>query len=251
MNLNIGAGWRPPTVNELYSYGVHHGTAQFEIGDRDLIPEQSYSIDATVKHRSDISSVEVSGFINRMDDFIFAFPSLQPTLTLRGIFPTLIYRQSDVVLHGIDVSLEYQILEDVRIGTSGSIVRGEDTDRNEPLYQMPADRFKGWAHFHLPLHFGLEEAYVEISGTTVAKQTRVPPNADYLPPPSGFSLFDIEYGGEFIMGPHMVRFNISVQNIFNRAYRDYLSRFRYFIDNPGRDIVFRIHIPFGKSSVHQ
>jgi iron complex outermembrane receptor protein len=104
---------------------------------------------------------------------------------------------------------------------------------------------------HLPLHFGLEEAYVELTGTAVDRQSRTPANTDYLPPPPGYLLFDIEYGGEFIMGPHMVSFNITVQNIFNAAYRDYLSRFRYFIDNPGRDIIMRVQIPFGKSSVHQ
>jgi iron complex outermembrane receptor protein len=251
MNINIGAGWRPPTVNELYSYGVHHGTAQFEIGDRNLIPEKSYSIDATLKQRGEWSTVEISGYVNRMDDFIFAFPSLQPTLTLRGIFPTMIYRQSNVMLYGLDASAEYQTTEDVRLGTSLSIVRGDDIERNEPVIQMPADRMKGWIHVHLPLHFGLEEAYVELTGTAVDRQSRVPANADYLPPPPGYVLFDVEYGGEFIMGPHMVRFNVSVQNIFNTAYRDYLSRFRYFIDNPGRDIIFRIQIPFGKSSISQ
>lgn len=251
LNLNVGAGWRPPTVNELYSYGVHHGTAQFEIGDKNMISEKSYSIDATLKHRGESSSVEISGYVNRMDDFIFAFPSLQPTLTLRGIFPTMIYRQSNVVLHGIDASAEYQAAEDLRIGASLSAVRGRDEEKNEPLFQMPADRLKGWAHVHLPLHFGLEEAYVELTGTAVDRQSRTPANTDYLPPPPGYLLFDIEYGGEFIMGPHMVSFNITVQNIFNAAYRDYLSRFRYFIDNPGRDIIMRVQIPFGKSSVHQ
>ena len=249
ININVGAGWRPPTVNELYSFGVHHGTAQFEIGDRNLIPEKSYRLDATLKQRGELSSVEISGYVNRMDDFIFAFPSLQPTLTLRGIFPTMIYRQSNVVLYGIDASAEYQITEDIRLGSSLSIVRGDDRERNEPVIQMPADRLKGWLHLHLPLHFGMEEEYVELTGTAVDRQSRVPANTDYLPPPPGYMLVDVEYGGEFIMGPHMVRFNISVQNILNTAYRDYLSRFRYFIDNPGRDIIFRIQIPFGKSSI--
>ncbi len=249
ININAGTGWRPPSVNELYSYGVHHGTAQFEIGDRNLMPERSYSIDATLKNRSEASTAEISLFVNRMNNFIFAFPSLQPTLTLRGIFPTMIYKQSNVLLYGIDASYDHQIIDDVRIGSSLSIVYGNDLQSNEPLYQMPADRIRLWIHYHLPLHFGLQEAYLELSGTGVAKQMRIPPNADYAPPPSGYSLVDLDYGGEFIMGPHLVRFNISVQNIFNSTYRDYLSRFRYFIDNPGRDIVVRVHIPFGKSSI--
>lgn len=248
LNLNLGTGWRPPSVNELYSYGVHHGTAQFEIGDPGLTPERSVSADVTFKHRSESSLAEISLYVNRMDDFIFAFPSLQPTLTLRGIFPTMIYRQSDVLMTGADLSYETDLTDDLRGGASLSVVRGDDMAADQPLFQMPSDRVRLWLHYHLPRHLGLEEAYVEVTGTGVARQTRVPPNADYTPAPPGYALYDIEYGGEFVMGPHMVRFNISVQNMFNTAYRDYLSRFRYFIDNPGRDIVVRIHIPFGRTT---
>ena len=248
-NFNIGSGWRPPSVNELYSYGVHHGTAQFEIGDRDLTPERSYSIDVTLKNRSDVSNAEIGLYVNSMKGFIFAFPSLQPTLTLRGIFPTMIYQQSDVLIRGIDASYDHLFSDDVRVGTSVSMVIGDDVRANQPLFQMPADRARLWIHYHLPLHLGLQEAYVELTGTGVAKQSRIPSNSDYAPAPSGYFLTDLDYGGEFIMGPHLVRFSVSIQNIFNHAYRDYLSRFRYFIDNPGRDIVVRVNIPFGKSSV--
>jgi len=245
LNMNAGTGWRPPTVNELYSFGVHHGTAQFEIGDKTLVPERSYSLDLTLKHRAELSSAEIGLFVNRMDDFIFAFPSPQPTLTLRGIFPTMIYRQTDVLMRGVDASADLQIVEDIRAGASVSMVIADDIVRNEPLYQMPSDRVRFWLHYHLPRHLGAEESYLELTGTAVARQTRIPPNADYTSPPAGYALFDLEYGIEFIMGPHMVRCNVTVQNIFNTAYRDYLSRFRYFIDNPGRDIVLRVHLPFG------
>jgi iron complex outermembrane receptor protein len=119
-NFNFGSGWRPPSVNELYSYGVHHGTAQFEIGDRDLTPERSYSIDMTLKNRSEVSNAEIGLYVNSMKGFIFAFPSLQPTLTLRGIFPTMIYQQSDVLIRGIDASYDHLFSDDVRVGTSVS-----------------------------------------------------------------------------------------------------------------------------------
>ncbi|NUN68620.1 MAG: TonB-dependent receptor [Bacteroidetes bacterium] len=245
VNVNAGTGWRPPTVNELYSFGVHHGTAQFEIGDKTLVPERSFSLDLTLKHRAERSSAEIGLFLNRMEDFIFAFPSPQPTLTLRGIFPTMLYRQTDVLMRGVDASADLEVADDVRLGASLSMVIADDVVRNEPLYQMPSDRARLWMHYHLPRHLGAEESYLELTATAVTRQTRVPVNADYLPPPAGYMLFDLEYGIEFIMGPHLVRCNVSVQNIFNTAYRDYLSRFRYFIDNPGRDIVLRVHLPFG------
>ncbi|MBU3677927.1 MAG: TonB-dependent receptor, partial [Chitinophagaceae bacterium] len=36
-----GSTWRAPHVNELYSYGIHHSAASFEIGDASLKPERN------------------------------------------------------------------------------------------------------------------------------------------------------------------------------------------------------------------
>ena len=36
---------------------------------------------------------------------------------------------------------------------------------------------------------------------------------------------------------------------FNVTYRDILSRFRYFIDEPGLGVTFRVTVPFGSVDV--
>jgi iron complex outermembrane receptor protein len=48
---------------------------------------------------------------------------------------------------------------------------------------------------------------------------------------------------------HGVRYepSLAVRNLFDRVYRDYLSRYRLFVDEPGRDVVFRLTVPFGAS----
>ena len=43
--INFGTAWRAPQINELFSNDIHHGTAQFEIGDISLKKEQSFSMD--------------------------------------------------------------------------------------------------------------------------------------------------------------------------------------------------------------
>jgi Outer membrane receptor proteins, mostly Fe transport len=48
IHLNAGSAWRAPFVNELYSYGVHHSAATFEIGDRHLLPEKNYNTSLTL-----------------------------------------------------------------------------------------------------------------------------------------------------------------------------------------------------------
>jgi iron complex outermembrane receptor protein len=38
---------------------------------------------------------------------------------------------------------------------------------------------------------------------------------------------------------------VGVKNLFNTAYRDYLNSLRYFTDEMGRNISFRVTIPMG------
>ena len=38
--------------------------------------------------------------------------------------------------------------------------------------------------------------------------------------------------------------SLSVTNLLNTSYREYLNRFRYYADEMGRNITLRIKIPF-------
>ena len=247
IGANAGSAWRPPGVSELYSNGVHHGTAQYEIGNPALTRERSISLDATAKHYGEHSRLEVSIYQSWFAGFISLLPEAQPTLTLRGLFPTFRYVQADAVLRGIEGMLEQEFLHVFSAGISFSIVRGKRSRDNDPLYQMPADRGRVWIHVHLPDAGFVEDPDVQVGVQAVAEQTRVPSTSDYLAAPAGYLLVDAECGGAITVAGARVRINASVRNVFNVSYRDYLSRFRYFVDNPGRDIVLRLQIPFGST----
>lgn len=242
---NAGTAWRPPGVNELYNFGVHHGTAQFEIGDPTLSAERSYNLDMTLRHVSERSLIEFSLYNNWMQGYIHLFPDPEPTVTIRGTFPTYRYTQTNAVLRGIDGLFEYQLLDFFRIGVQGAVLLGDDLSANEPLIFMPADRLTLRGSFSLPDVGRLQEGEIDLDGSFVRRQTRFPKGADYVDPPPGYSLFGITYHTEVAMGTMPVQFSLSVQNLFNTTYRDYLSRFRYFIDDPGRNIVLRLHFPLG------
>ncbi|MCI0698361.1 TonB-dependent receptor [candidate division KSB1 bacterium] len=246
IGTNWGSAWRPPSLNELYSNGVHHGAAQFEIGDLNLKSERSFNVDVTLRHLGARGRAEISVYNNRLRHFIFPFPDPQPTLTVRGAFPTFRYQQAEARLRGIDGLLEYQLSNFFQIGISAALVRGDNLDAGEPLFLMPADRLRVLAHFHLPDFGRLANTFVELNSTLVKRQNRFPKNADYADPPAGYTLFDLNAGTQLQLDGHPLQFNVSVQNLANKSYRDYLSRFRYFIDDPGRNIIARVQIPFGQ-----
>ena len=91
----------------------------------------------------------------------------------------------------------------------------------------------------------MQNTHVDIEGVFVQKQTRVPENADYAPPPDGYAVFNASFSTTFAVRTE-VRLSLELHNAFNTAYRDYLSRFRYFTDDPGRSLILRLQVPLGR-----
>jgi iron complex outermembrane receptor protein len=253
---NVGTGWRPPGVNELYSNGVHHGTAQVEIGDPGLGPERSLDASLTLRRGSERVQAEVSAFANRIDGFLFLRPTERPTVTIRGVYPTFFYDQTDARLAGVDGSAVAWVAPWLRLGASLSLVRGVDLDAPtgalRPLVNMPSDRARltarlGQDRLRLP-GLTLGDPHLDLEVQLVREQTRVPDAFDYAPPPPGYQLVHLHLRFD-VPGPsadHPAHISLSAENLFDARYRDYLSRFRYFVDDPGRTFVLRLTVPFGQ-----
>ncbi|HTJ51012.1 MAG TPA: hypothetical protein VL443_16235, partial [Cyclobacteriaceae bacterium] len=47
------------------------------------------------------------------------------------------------------------------------------------------------------------------------------------------------------LGKQLMNINFSASNLLNTTYRDYMDRFRYFSDEPGRNFTLRVRVPFG------
>lgn len=242
---NVGTAWRPPGVNELYNFGVHHGTAQFEIGDPDLTGERSVNLDMTLRHASTRASAEVSVYANRIQDYIYLFPTLDETITIRGAFPTFEYQQDDAILRGIDGQVRYALTDWGTVQAVGSVVRGTNRTTDEPLIAMPSDRLTLSGILALPRWGVLGPSDLEVGGTFIREQTRVPENAEYAPPPDGYALLGVGVRTEVQWGSVPLSLSLEVDNLLDTSYRDYLSRFRYFIDDPGRNVVLRLRAPLG------
>ena len=244
VSSNFGTAWRPPGVNEQFSNGVHHGTAQFELGDPNLESEKSYSADLTLRKATSKIYAQLSGYINYIDNYIFLRPEPEPVLTIRGSFPSFSYQSNNSLLRGFDGTIEYQLLRSLSLGVSASLLWGDNLDLDEPLIFMPSNRYKFTARYNLGSIGWMEDSYFEAGATYVAEQTRFPENLDFAPPPDGYALVDLEFGTRFNIGSQKLVVNLALKNAFDTVYRDYLSRFRYFIDAPGRNLITKVQIPF-------
>lgn len=246
IGLNIATAWRPPQVNELYSNDVHHGTATYEVGDSTLHAERSTGLDATIGFTVPGIKIEASVYTNVFNGYILSLPDPDnPTITVRGTFPTFRFTQIPATISGADLSATIAVMQRLNVYANGSLVRGTDTQNDQPLFLMPSDRLRVGAHVHGDDVWFLHDAYVDASVLGVRAQTLFVPGQDYALPPPGYVLTDISIGGMIDMTTTMqARLTISCTNIFNVAYRDYLSRYRYFSDDPGRNVIIRFTTTF-------
>ncbi len=240
----VGRAWRPPNVNERFSQGVHHGTAQYEIGDPSLGPESSFNVDGTLRHLSARTRLELSAYRNQIDGFIFLEPR-DPVVTVRGAYPAYDYAHANALLKGLEITGELTPAAWLSFYGNANIVRGSDRATGAALYDMPADRITASVRFTGGSGEHLLGPWLEIGTTQVLRQTRVPPVTIYKLPTAGYGLYNLELGAAALhVGELHVEPSLALRNVFDTRYRDYLSRYRLFVDEPGRDVVLRFTVPF-------
>jgi iron complex outermembrane recepter protein len=252
LNATFSHSMRAPHVNELLGNGLHHGTATYEEGDLNLSAERALNVGATFayhNHEHTISA-EIHFYSNNIDDFIYRQPVPgEPVLTIAGAFPRIEYRQADAVLNGMDASVVIKPAKQIEWSSRLAILRAKNKDLDDWLILMPADRvgselayLPGDGKFFTKNSLSFEAAHV-------FEQTRVPDEKngkfDYKAPPGAYTLLNFQAASTLLIKKFPLTLAVGVRNIFNTAYRDYLNSLRYFTDEMGRNISFRVTIPIG------
>jgi iron complex outermembrane receptor protein len=241
--INGAFAWRAPQVNELYVNGLHHGTSSFEIGNPNLKSEKAFNFSTQLKYQSDSSwQFDFSVYNNFITDFINLTPSVPATLTLRGAYPTFRYVQSNAVLRGIDFSVHKTLNRSFVAGAKTALLWAKNSDTKEWIIQMPSNRIEGDITYSFA-NKRLQNAAIELRYMHVMQQTRIPESIlDYIPPPNAYSLLNLDFSSDVSIGKQEISVGLTVVNLLNQTYRDYMNRFRYFNDEPGRSINLRIKL---------
>lgn len=247
---SAGRAWRAPNVSERFSAGVHHGTAQYQLGDSSIGAERSLQLDLTLRHVGRAWRVEVSGYQNRIDGYIYLRP-FGDIATVRGAYPGYRFAQVDARLRGLEASTLVTPSRWWSLYLSGTLVRGIDRTTHEALFDIPADRLIGNVRFYPGTSGRWRDPYLELGTTLVRTQDHTPRNTVYRLPTDGYALFHLEVGaaGLRVLG-RQLQWSLAVRNLLDTRYRDYLTRYRLFVNDPGRDFVARLSMPFGDTRSH-
>ncbi len=249
LHINGATAYRPPHVSELYSNGLHHGAGIFEIGDPGLASERSLKFVAGVEGFTlgDRLGLNVTVYRDRIADHIYLRPSGY-ILTIRGAFPVFEHTATDAVLSGLDAMADLALSKDWRFRSRYSMVRGRDLRANGPLYLMPPDRIENSIVFERAAAGGWKDIEAELISAFVFEQTRIQEGIDLAPPPPAYHLLNGSISASRAIGSNELRLGITVNNLLNTTYRDFLDRSRYFADAPGMDVGIWARLKFGRSN---
>lgn len=243
LQTTLGTAFRPPNVNELYSNGVHHGAAAYEIGNKDLKSEHSTNLSLTLNYvfKKCFGYVHAYGYY--FSNYIYLKPVFPPTLTIRGAFPTFEYTQVNATYGGFDVAFNDSITKHIIFSTRLSLVSAYDRSQNDWLIYIPPTKWQNGIKYVFASKGKIIKPFISLDGVWVAHKSNTPANADYKAPPPAYFLLQAEIGTYLTVAKQDVLITLTGQNLLNTRYRDYLDRFRYYADAAGRNIILRLQIP--------
>lgn len=241
---NLSTAWRVPAVNELYSNGLHHGSASIEKGDEKIEQERCYSFISTGSFKNKRIEADITVYSNYFKGFIYLSPGTVPELTIKGAFPVFYYKQTDALISGIDYKINVEFVKNTFVQVKGMFLRGQDLTNNDWLVWMPSDRVEASLTYKLKDTKRFKKTYASASFEYITKQWRIPQNSDYAAPPNSYYLVGFDVATKIKVKNQEIGIGISGSNVTNKIYRDYLDRFRYYTNAVGTNIQFRLNVPF-------
>lgn len=243
---NIGMAWRAPSANELYSEGVHHGSATYEVGDKDLQSERGLKWINSFLVRQENLQATLDLYGQYIADYIYANPDAGTVRqTIRGTFPVFQYEQHNALFYGADLNLSYELCNNWQYGINVSLVRAKNMSLETYLPYIPADRIAQHVRYHFNDWKKFNNSYVQINHQLVASQDRYQANSDFVSPPPGYQLFGLTASTKLATNhDNQIGFMVQADNLLNTLYKDYMDRFRYYTHQMGRNISVKINYSF-------
>lgn len=236
---NFAAAYRTPNLAELTSNGQHE--LRYEIGDPDLVPENSYEADLSMHYHKDNFTFDIAGFYNIVDNYIFISPTDDTTTSGIDIFK---YKQSNSTLFGGEAGLHIhpKSLKWLHFESTFSSVIGKQ-ENGDFLPFVPAHKLRFELRGEKEKLMFLRKAFISVNTCTAFNQNNAAPDETAT---TCYTLVDISLGGNIKMKNQFISLSISANNIFDTKYIDHLSTLKEVnLYNPGRNISLNLKIPFG------
>ncbi|HYV95828.1 MAG TPA: TonB-dependent receptor [Gemmatimonadaceae bacterium] len=248
LTVNVGRAWRAPNLFELYANGPLLAEGRWVFGKSTLEPEFGTNIDGGFKWSSSKARLELSAYRNRVTDYVFLNPTNekmpQPGSTTDSL-RVFRYDATTAVLNGAEVGAELDAMPFLSLRARYDFVRGKDDDTGDNLPLMPPSRMDVEAELHSTHFRSWGHSFVSVGVEHEAAPSHLSPlEAEENLGTTAYTLVNVGAGFEPRIAGGAWRIDLRVRNLANTEYRNFLSRYKEFALNPGRDIVLRARIGY-------
>lgn len=253
LHTNIGLAWRAPDVNELYSRGLHHGDAVYQIGDERLKTEKALKWTGGATWTRGVLTIQWHAFAQYVYDYIYTTPRYSTDAEgvrrpdvfelLSGAYPIYYFVQSNGIFAGMDLMVHVQLSKNLHYEARGEWMRAKNTDSHLYFPNIPADRYRHGLHY--TYDWMQYELSASVHHTFVDKQHHFSPETDLLPDtPPAYHLL----GGDVSLSRSLpwgrLTFYATIENALNTLYKDYTNRLRFYAHDMGRSVNMGIRLAF-------
>ncbi|HEU4699353.1 MAG TPA: TonB-dependent receptor [Gemmatimonadales bacterium] len=245
--LNVGRGFRAPSAFDLFAHGVHEGTVTFERGNPALATEHSLNTDLALRLQGARVRAEVGAFANLIRNYIYSAPT--GTVDSASGFQIYDVTQGDARLLGFEAALEYHPTAFLHLHGTADYTHGQNTSTGTPLPAMPPFRASYGVRLEGERLLGLAEPYVSLDGETNARQPRLDPSEAAYYALTGYAsraytLATLGAGFALPVGDRAVQVDLTLRNAFDARYASFLSRYKTYALDPGRNLIVRVSTAF-------
>ena len=230
IKFDLSSGFRTGNLAELSANGLHEGTPNWYLGNRNMKVEQCLNADISASWQNKWLSLRGSVFSNRFYNFIYQRPTNDE---LFG-FNLFRYEQTNATLQGFEAGASIENKKYFSLSLDYSYL---DAHRDDGTWLpfSPANRFLFDSKYFLPLRSSkYHNAFISFGINSVQKQDHI--DAYEIPSP-GYWLINAGAGMSF----KSVRLLLTCRNLTDQKYYDFLSRLKYYgLNDIGRNIVLNL-----------
>jgi len=238
---SVSRAFRTPSIEELFSDGPHLADFSYNIGNPDLSAEFGFGADLFLRAALPRLHGEVSVFRNRVSDFIYHAPVVDPITGQPVLDPRLrrfpVYRaeQDHSTLVGAEGKLQWEFVPRLVLEGGAGYVRGTRTGDGTPLPFMPPLNGTAALRYDAPGYF------VGAGWEGAGAQDRLG-EFEFRTP--GYGLWNATAGLRWSAAGRLHSVTLQARNLTDEVWRDHLSRVKAVAPQPGRNVQLLYRLNF-------
>ena len=247
---SIARAFRTPDFNELYSDGPHLAAYSYDVGDPRLRKETGIGADLFARLRAGGVEAEVTGFHNRLDDFIYLRNTGEPGR--QGGRYVFQYSNTDAELTGVEGDVQWSVTSRVVVDGTVSLVHGRVTGARgtlpaDPALGLPEREASANLPFIPPLNGRVGVRYDTprwFAGTAVRMASRQERLGDFETETAGYGVLDLNAGMRLTIDGRLHTLTLRVDNALDKEYREHLARTKEIMPQSGVNVSLLYRLIF-------